>query len=35
MLMGLKRFTKYPTPINPKALRDIVADELVKENAFV
>jgi alkylation response protein AidB-like acyl-CoA dehydrogenase len=35
MLMGLKRFTKYPNPINPKALRDIVADELIKENTYV
>lgn len=35
MLMGLKRFTKYPTPINPKALRDIIADELIKENTYV
>jgi hypothetical protein len=29
MLMGLKRFTKYPEPINPKAVRDVIADAVL------
>ena len=33
MLMGLKRFTKYP-PINIKAARRLVAAELIKANEF-
>ncbi len=34
MLMGLKRFTKYPEPINPKELRDIIADAMIAHNGF-
>jgi len=33
MLMGIKRFTKYE-PINVKAMRRIVAAQLIEENAY-
>lgn len=33
MLMGLKRFTKYP-PQNVKKLRRIVADKMIAENSY-
>lgn len=34
MVMGLKRFTKYPDPINPKAVRDVIADAMIAKNGF-
>jgi hypothetical protein len=33
MLMGLKRFTKYP-PQNVKKLRRIIADKMIAENSY-
>jgi alkylation response protein AidB-like acyl-CoA dehydrogenase len=33
LLMGLKRFTKYPTP-NVKQLRRLIADKLIEENEY-
>ena len=33
MMMGLKRFTKYP-PQNVKKLRRIVADKMISENSY-
>lgn len=34
MLMGLRRFTKYDNMPNVVALRDIIADKVVKENEY-
>lgn len=34
MQMGLKRFTKYPDPINPKLVRDVIADAMIKNNGY-
>ncbi|MCC5916275.1 MAG: acyl-CoA dehydrogenase family protein [Cryomorphaceae bacterium] len=34
MLMGLKRFIKYPSPINPKEIRDVIADDLIEANGY-
>ncbi|MFK7931870.1 MAG: acyl-CoA dehydrogenase family protein [Saprospiraceae bacterium] len=33
LLMGVKRFTKYP-PFNVKAARRVIADKLISENAY-
>jgi hypothetical protein len=33
MLMGLKRFTKYP-PQNVKRLRRVIADKMIAENSY-
>jgi len=33
MMMGLKRFTKYP-PQNVKKLRRLIADKMIKENSY-
>jgi alkylation response protein AidB-like acyl-CoA dehydrogenase len=34
LLMGLRRFTKWQQPINPKALRREIADKLLVENKW-
>ncbi len=34
LLLGLKRFTKYP-PLNVKSARRVIADYLIKEDGFV
>jgi hypothetical protein len=34
LLMGLRRFTKWQQPINPKNLRREIADKLLAENKY-
>lgn len=34
MLMGLRRFTKYTNMPNVVALREVIADKLIKENHY-
>ncbi len=35
LLMGLKRFTKYNNPVNPKTLRREVAQAVINENGYI
>jgi len=34
LLMGLKRFTKYSNPINPKLLRREIAKVVIEDNGY-